>query len=143
MALVDRRKCRGKVAPVKRLHDRCCSLPAVGMDDVSHRFECSQMLLRVEAIASWAPLCFRDQATGLVIAYLLDTDVSSQCEIAGTQIETICHVKLPSALRDFFQWMPFFLPHRTSILSLSRSRCAQTHVQHATETLQLGIGVVQ
>ena len=31
---------------------------------------------------------------GLVLSF----DASSQCEIAGTQIETSCHVKLPSAL---------------------------------------------
>src|SRR6266571_4621197 len=79
------------------------------------------MLLRVEAIAARTPLCSRDQAIRLVIAYLLHTDVSSQGEIVGTQRETSCHVKLPSALRDFFQATRFFLPHRTSTLSLSRS----------------------
>src|SRR5712691_10675553 len=73
------------------------------------------MLLHVEAIAARTPLCFRDQVIRLVIAYLLNTDVSSQCKIVGTQIETSCHVKLPSASRDFFQ------SNRTSTLSLNRS----------------------
>src|SRR2546421_7950359 len=73
------------------------------------------------ALAARTPLCLRDQAIRLVIAYLLNTDVSSQCEIVGTQRETSCHVKLPSAFRDFFQSTRFFLPHRTSTLSLKRS----------------------
>src|SRR5947208_12632703 len=79
------------------------------------------MLLRVEAIAARTTLCLRDQAIRLVIAYLLNTDVSSQCEIVGTQIKTSCHVKLPGATRDFFQSTLFFLPHRTSTSSLNRS----------------------
>src|SRR5262245_28210177 len=101
VALVDSRKCSGKVAPMKRLHDLRRSLPAVATGQASRRFKCSKMVLRVEAIAARATLCFRDQATGLVIAHLLDTDTSSQCEIVGTQIGTICHVKLLSAIRDF------------------------------------------
>src|SRR5260370_42180585 len=99
---------------MKRLHDRRRPLPAIAMNHAFYCFEGSKMLLCVEAITARTPLCLRDQATGLVIAHLLDTDVSSQCEIAGTQIGTSCHVKLPSAFRDFF------LPHRTSISLLNR-----------------------
>src|SRR5438128_12503721 len=101
------------------------------------------MLLRVEAIAARTPLCLRDQAIRLVIAYLLNTDVSSQCEIVGTQIGTSCHVKLPSALRDFFQSTPFFLRHRTSILSLNRSLLYPYASSESCFTLQLDIAVVQ
>src|SRR5438874_1392434 len=79
------------------------------------------MLLRVEAIAARTPLCLRDQAIRLVIADLLNTEVSSQGEIVGTERGTSCHVKLPSAFRDFFQSTLFFLPHPTSTLSLNKS----------------------
>src|SRR5258708_19251226 len=97
------------------------------------------MVMGVEAIAAWVPLGLRDEGTGLVIADLLHTDVSGQCEIGGTQIGTSCHVKLPSAYRDFFQWVPFFLPHRTSIWSLYRSLTDPYASPERCLTLQLGI----
>src|SRR6266576_5331413 len=62
---------------MKRLHDRWRSGPAVATNHAFYCFECSQMLLCVEAIAARTPLCLRDQAIRLVIAYLLNTDVSS------------------------------------------------------------------
>src|SRR2546421_4291214 len=73
----------------------------------------------------------------------LNTDVSSQGKIVGTQIETSCHVKLPSAFRDFFQSPLFFLPHLTGTLSLNRSLMSPYIHSESYLTLQLGIGVVQ
>jgi hypothetical protein len=73
----------------------------------------------------------------------LDADVSSLCQISCTQIGKICHVKLPSAIRDFFQSTLFFLPHRTSTLSLNRSLMSPYIRSECCLTLQLGIGVVQ
>ena len=41
--------------------------------------------------------------------------------LAREQCSSCSHLKLPSAFRHFFQSTLFFLPHRTSILSLKRS----------------------
>src|SRR5258708_1926427 len=41
------------------------------------------MLLHVEAIAARTPLCLRDQAIRLVIAYFLNTDLPSESEVHG------------------------------------------------------------
>src|SRR5262249_19083242 len=73
VSLVDRRKRCRKVAPMKRLHNRRCSGPAVATNHTFYCLECSQMLLRVETIAARTPLCLRNQATGLIIAHLLHT----------------------------------------------------------------------
>src|SRR5260370_1109562 len=81
------------------------------VSEQGHDAQAAHLLFVVETVAAVLPI-------RLVIAYLLNTDVSSQCEIVGTQIETSCHVKLPGASRDFFQSTLFFLPHRASTLSL-------------------------
>src|SRR6266705_45570 len=104
---------------MKRLHDRRCQLPAVATYHASHGFERCKMLLRVETVAAWTALCFRDQATGFVVAYLLDAYLSSLCQIYCTQISKNYHVKSSSAFRDFLQSTLFFIPHRTRKLSLN------------------------
>src|SRR6266516_302721 len=86
---------------MKRLHNRPRPLPAIATDQTSGGFECNKMLLRVEAIAAWTALGWRDKATGFIVAHLLDAYVSSLCQIYGTQIGTNCHVKPSSAFRDF------------------------------------------
>src|SRR5262245_43757733 len=78
-------------------------MPAVATDQASHRLQCRQMLLGEEAIASRAPWCSRDQAVCLVIADLLDTDVSGQCQIVRTQSAANGHVKLPGNLGVLYQ----------------------------------------
>src|SRR5216110_114803 len=62
---------------------------------------------------------FLEAHKGSIIASGGEVQVTG--EIMGTWIGTSCHVKLPSAFRDFFQSTLFFLPHRTSTLSLNRS----------------------